>query len=90
MPHDPREAEPQFHKLYDAAKIALPPAFMPEHPWNNGDARVRDELLAPFPRTPEDTRKQLAEYYACISGYDHHIGRILAALKETWQQPLRW
>lgn len=86
VPHDPREAEPQFHRLYDAARIALPPAFMPEHPWNNGEARVRDEMLAPFPRTPEDTRRQLAEYYACLTGFDHHIGRILAALGESGQR----
>lgn len=85
VPHDPREAEPQFHKLYDAAKIPLPPAFMPMHPWDNGDMAVRDEKLAPWPRTAEDTKRQIAEYYACITGLDHHIGRIFAALKETGQ-----
>ncbi|MBL9200314.1 MAG: sulfatase-like hydrolase/transferase [Opitutaceae bacterium] len=83
VPHDPREAEPQFHALYDPAALPLPPAFRPEHPWDNGDLRVRDELLAPFPRTPDDTRRQLAAYYACITGLDHHFGRILAALAES-------
>ena len=29
VPHDPRTAEPQFHKLYDAATIPLSPAFLP-------------------------------------------------------------
>lgn len=85
VPHDPREAEPQFHKLYDAAKIPLPPAFMPMHPWDNGDMAVRDEKLAPWPRTAADTKRQLAEYYACITGMDRHVGRIFAALKETGQ-----
>jgi len=42
---------------------------------------VRDEQLAPWPRTPQDTKQQLADYYACISGLDHHIGRIFEQLK---------
>ena len=83
VPHDPREAEPQFHAMYNPDTLPLPPAFRPEHPWDNGDLRVRDELLAPFPRTPEDTRRQLAAYYASITGLDHHFGRVLAALAET-------
>ena len=85
VPHDPRFAEPQFIKLYDPAKVPLLPAFMPLHPWNNGEMTVRDEQLAPWPRTPEDTRQQLADYYACISGLDHHVGRIFTALKASGQ-----
>jgi arylsulfatase A-like enzyme len=51
---------------------------------------VRDEKLAPWPRTPEDTRRQLADYYACISALDHHVGRVFAALKERgeWENTL--
>ena len=85
MPHDPRTAEPQFHKLYDATKLPLAPAFLPQHPWDNGDMTVRDERLAPWPRTPEDTRRQLAEYYACVTGLDYHVGRIFEALKQSGQ-----
>jgi arylsulfatase A-like enzyme len=85
VPHDPRIAEPEFHAMYDAAKVPLPPAFMPMHPWDNGDMTVRDERLAPWPRTEEDTKRQLAEYCACITGLDHHVGRIFAALRETGQ-----
>jgi arylsulfatase A-like enzyme len=81
VPHDPRSAEPQFHKLYDPAKIPLSPAFLAQHPFDNGEMTVRDEALAPWPRTSEDTRQQLADYYACITGLDHHVGRIFAALK---------
>jgi arylsulfatase A-like enzyme len=61
--------------------IPLSPAFMPQHPWDNGEMTVRDEQLAPWPRTPDDTRQQLAGYYACVSGLDHHIGRVFAELK---------
>jgi len=85
VPHDPRTAAPEFHKMYDPAKIPLSPAFMPQHPWDNGEMTVRDEQLAPWPRTPEDTKQQLADYYACITGLDHHVGRIFAELKASGQ-----
>lgn len=81
VPHDPRVAAPEFHGRYDPKKIPLSPAFMPQHPFDNGEMIVRDEQLAPWPRTPEDTKQQLADYYACITGLDHHIGRVFAALK---------
>lgn len=83
VPHDPRTAAPEFHKLYDAKKIALPAAFLPQHPFDNGEMTVRDEQLAPWPRTPEDTKQQLADYYACVTGLDHHVGRIFAQLKAS-------
>lgn len=85
VPHDPRSAEPRFHAMYDPARITLSPAFMPLHPWDNGEMAVRDERLAPWPRTEEDTRRQTADYHACVTGLDHHVGRIFAALKETGQ-----
>lgn len=85
VPHDPRVAAPEFHKLYDASKIPLPAAFMPLHPWDNGEMVVRDEQLAPWPRTEADTRQQIADYYACVTGLDHHVGRIFARLKELGQ-----
>lgn len=85
VPHDPRSAEPQFHKLYDPANIPLSPAFMPQHPFDNGEMSVRDEKLAPWPRTPADTKQQNADYYSCITGLDHHIGRIFAELKASGQ-----
>ncbi len=85
VPHDPRVAAPEFHKMYDPAKLPLPPAFLPQHPFDNGDMSVRDENLAPFPRTPENTKQQLADYYACVTGLDHHIGRIFEQLKKSGQ-----
>ena len=85
VPHDPRSAEPQFHKLYDPKAIPLSPAFLPQHPFDNGEMAVRDEKLAPWPRTPEDSKQQTADYYACVTGLDHHIGRIFAELKASGQ-----
>lgn len=90
VPHDPRSAEPQFHKLYDPAKMPLSPAFLPQHPFDNGEMAVRDEKLAPWPRTPEDTKQQTADYYSCVTGLDHHIGRIFAELKSSgyWENTI--
>jgi arylsulfatase A-like enzyme len=83
VPHDPRVAAPEFHGMYKAADMPLSPAFMPQHPWDNGEMTVRDEQLAPWPRTPQDTQQQLADYYACITGLDHHVGRIFEQLKAS-------
>ncbi len=85
VPHDPRVAAPEFHGMYNASDVPLPLAFMPVHPFDNGEMVVRDEKLAPWPRTPEDTKQQLADYYACITGLDHHVGRIFAELKKSGQ-----
>ncbi len=79
-PHDPRVAEQRFLDLYREDEIPLPRNYLPVHPFDNGEMTVRDERLAPWPRTPEEVRRQLREYYAVISGLDFHIGRLLAAL----------
>lgn len=81
-PHDERVANEKYMRLYDRDKIPLPKNYKPLHPFNNGDQFVRDELLAPLPRTENDVRKHLHDYYAVISGMDYHIGRFFAALKE--------
>ena len=80
VPHDPRVAEPRFHAMYDPRRVPLLPAFLPLHPFDNGELTVRDEQLAPWPRSQADTRLQLADYYACVTGLDFHLGRVLAAL----------
>lgn len=85
VPHDPRVAAPEFHERYDPAAIPLSPSFQPLHPFNNGALFIRDERLAPWPRTAAETRQQLADYYATISCLDHHVGRIFEALKSSGQ-----
>ncbi len=83
VPHDPRITAPEFTGLYKPQDVPLPLAFMPQHPFDNGEMTVRDETLAPWPRTPEDTRQQIADYYACVTGLDYHVGRVLKELKES-------
>ncbi|WP_406697618.1 sulfatase-like hydrolase/transferase [Singulisphaera sp. Ch08] len=80
MPHDPRTAPPETQAKYDPAKITLSKNFMPRHPFDNGELKIRDEMLSPFPRTQDEMRRHLAEYYACITDLDHHVGRVIEAL----------
>jgi arylsulfatase A-like enzyme len=82
-PHDPRTPPAEFAKLYDPAKIPLPRNYLPEHPFDNGQVKGRDEELLPWPRTEEAVGKELAAYYAMITHMDHQIGRVLAALKDA-------
>ena len=82
-PHDPRTMPQAFLDLYDPEKITLPPNFMGGHPFDNGDLKVRDEVLANFPRDPHDVKRHLAEYYAMVTHLDAQMGRVLAALEAT-------
>jgi arylsulfatase A-like enzyme len=82
-PHDPLFFPPGFERRYAADQLPLPPNFLPQHPFDHGNLRGRDELLWPFPRTPADVRDELAAYYAVISHMDQQIGRILQTLCET-------
>jgi arylsulfatase A-like enzyme len=79
-PHDPRTPPGKYKTMYDPAKLSLPKNFLPEHPFDNGELKVRDELLAPLPRTPAVIREHLADYYGMISHLDEQVGRITDAL----------
>lgn len=82
-PHDPRDMPEEFRAMYDPDKIPLPKNFLPEHPFDNGELKIRDEQLAPWPRTPEIIRRHIADYYAMITHLDYHIGRVIDALKQS-------
>jgi len=85
LPHDPRVAPQPFHDRLNANPPPLPGNFLPQHPFNNGALVLRDEELAPWPRTPQVVRQHLADYYAAIEFLDEQIGRILKALKASGQ-----
>lgn len=82
-PHDPRQSPKEFVDMYRPEKIKVPPNYLPEHPFDQGDHKLRDERLAPFPRTTEAVQVHRSEYYAIITHADYHIGRILDALEKT-------
>ncbi|WP_372757530.1 sulfatase-like hydrolase/transferase [Mariniflexile sp.] len=82
-PHDPRTPPQEFEDMYPTEDIELPKNFMPQHPFELADERIRDEVLLPFPRTETAVKKEIADYYAMISATDAQIGRILEALKAS-------
>ncbi len=84
-PHDPHIVPDGFPVTYDPAKIPLPANFLPQHPFNNGDMTLRDELLLPWPRQPAAIQQMLADYYRYISYLDLQIGRILDAVEASPQ-----
>ena len=53
-PHDPHIVPDDFPVRYDAATIPLPANFLPQHPFDNGEMKIRDEVLLPHPRPPAE------------------------------------
>ncbi len=82
-PHDPRQSPSEFRAMYREESMKLPASFLPRHPFDNGMLAIRDEKLAPFPRTEQVIRRHLADYYASITHTDAQIGRILTALEKS-------
>jgi arylsulfatase A-like enzyme len=79
-PHDPHIVPDGFPVKYDVASIPLPPNFLPQHPFDNGEMVVRDEQLLKWPRPEADVKTMLAEYYRYISFLDVQVGRVLDAV----------
>lgn len=79
-PHDPRQSPQKYLDLYNEDEVRVPENFMTEHPFDNGELRIRDEVLAPFPRTHEAVRLHRHEYFALLSHADAQIGRVLDAI----------
>lgn len=90
-PHDPRQAPQSWLDQYSVDKIPLPENFLPTNPHRvimgmenaNGGNVLRDEKIAPFPRTEYAIRTHRKEYYALVSHTDEQVGRILKALDDA-------
>lgn len=83
-PHDPRQAPQEYVEMYAADKIEVPANFLPEYPHMEpmgAGKKLRDEKLAPWPRTQEAVQLHRQEYYALITHMDAQIGKILSELK---------
>ncbi len=80
VPHDPRTPPASHAAAYAGSGMPLPSNYLPVHPFDNGRMKVRDEILAAWPRRANVIRDQLAEYYGLITHMDEEIGRILDAL----------
>ena len=85
-PHDPRQSPKEYVQKYPRSEIAVPANFLPRYPFHDKigcGPTLRDESLAPFPRTEHAVRVHRQEYFAIISHMDTQIGRILDALQES-------
>ncbi len=85
-PHDPRQSPKEFVDMYPLEKIEVPESFIPEYPYKDAigcSPVLRDEALAPFPRTEYSIKVNRQEYYAIITHMDVQIGRILDALETS-------
>ncbi|MFI3237908.1 MAG: sulfatase-like hydrolase/transferase [Lachnospiraceae bacterium] len=80
-PHDPRTMPDEFKNMYNPDEIIVPENFVEEH-FEFGVSQIRDEVLAPYPRTHEEMQRQIAEYYGMITHLDNEIGHVLQALKD--------
>nr|WP_298319418.1 sulfatase-like hydrolase/transferase [uncultured Aquimarina sp.] len=85
-PHDPRQAPQEYVDLYPLENISIPESYLEEYPYRNSIGNgndLRDEALAPFPRTKHAIKVHTQEYYASISHLDAQIGLIIKALRES-------
>jgi arylsulfatase A-like enzyme len=85
-PHDPRQSPKEYVDKYPLDKVKVPANFLPEYPYKDSigcSAKLRDERLAPFPRTRYAIKVNRQEYYASITYMDVQLGRILDALEKT-------
>lgn len=82
-PHDPRQSPKEYVDKYPLADVKVPENFQPVYPDHEAigcEKTLRDEFLAPFPRTEYAVKVHRQEYYAIITHMDAQVGRILDAL----------
>ena len=87
-PHDPRQSPREYVEMYPVENISVPESFLPEYPHKDKigcGPGLRDERLAPIPRTEYAVQVNRQEYYAIITHMDAQIRRILDMLEETGQ-----
>jgi arylsulfatase A-like enzyme len=85
-PHDPRQSPKEFVDMYPLEDISVPESYLTEYPYKNEigcGPSLRDEALAPFPRTEYAVKVHRQEYYAIITHMDRQIGRILEAVEKS-------
>lgn len=92
-PHDPRQSPKEYQDMYPLDRIKVPANFIPEYPHKDDigcSHKLRDENLAPMPRTEFAVKTHRREYYALITHLDAQIGRILEALDKSGQAENTW
>lgn len=92
-PHDPRQSPAEFVAKYPPARVKVPGDFLPLYPHAEAigaGPALRDEKLAPFPRTEHAVKVHRGEYFALITHLDAQIGRIMEALEQSGQSGDTW
>lgn len=85
-PHDPRQSPKDYVEKYPLDTVPVPENFQPLYPYKDHigcGPDLRDERLAPFPRTEYAVQVHRQEYYAIITHMDAQVGRILDALEAS-------
>ena len=97
-PHDTRDGTPELLKEYGAVnhtdrnasppanplQPALPANYLPKHPFDNSELKVRDEVAVSGvwnQRDERTIRNELGRQFACAQNIDIQIGRVLEKLK---------
>ena len=91
--HDPRQAPKEYVDMYPLDRMKVPENFLPEYPYKEGmgsGKSLRDEMLAPFPRTEYSVKVNRREYYALITHMDAQIGLILDGLEKSGKADNTW
>jgi arylsulfatase A-like enzyme len=92
-PHDPRQSPAEYVEKYPLESVRVPENFQPLYPHAETigcGEDLRDERLAPFPRTPHAVKVHRQEYYAIITHMDAMIGQILDALEASGKADNTW
>jgi arylsulfatase A-like enzyme len=91
-PHDPRQSPEEYVRLYPPESVPVPGNFLPVNPHHaamglgaQDRSGLRDEALAPFPRTEHAVRVHRQEYYALVSHLDWQVGRMVDVLETSGQ-----
>lgn len=91
--HDPRQAPKEYLDMYPLDRMKVPENFLPEYPYKEdigSGKKLRDEKLAPFPRTEYSVKVNRQEYYALITHMDAQIGLILDGLEKSGKADNTW
>lgn len=85
-PHDPRQSPKEYIDMYPLDNISVPKSFMPEYPYAEtmgSGKNLRDEKLAPFPRTEYAVKVNRQEYYAITTHLDDQLKDIIYRLEKN-------
>jgi choline-sulfatase len=84
--HDPRQSPREYVDMYPWQNVKVPANYLDLYPYKDDigcGSGLRDERLAPFPRTEFAVQVHRQEYYALVTHMDDQISRILDTLDSS-------